>query len=183
LYENSKLTNQTHAVMAGNEFSITRGHGSPKQERKMNNMKTKIISKMLVSLGLVFVLGSAITQVHGGSPASPQDQQLPVVTIHSTGDVTRGKTGSFVLNMNPPLMLGGTYVNFSVSGTAIPGVDYVPLVSPAYIGQSGCGVILVQTLPDPRAFNRQAYSVLVTLEPGAGYEVGTPSSSTMWIRP
>jgi hypothetical protein len=147
-------------------------------------VKTKILSKVLVSLGLVFVLASGITHVYGGSPASPQDEQLPVVTIHSTGDVTRGKTGSFVLNMNPPLMLGGTYVNFSVSGTAIPGVDYVPLVSPAYIGQSGYGVILVQTLPDPRASSiRQAYSVVVTLEPGPGYAVGNPKSATMWIKP
>ena len=92
-------------------------------------MKTKIISKILLTLGLVFVLGSAITQVHGDSLASPQDQQLPVVTIYDTGNVIRGKTGSFVLSMNPQLLLGGTYVNFSVSGTAIPGVDYVALVS------------------------------------------------------
>ncbi len=153
-------------------------------------MKTKIISKILLSLGLVFVLGSAIMQAHGGSAASsdyptgPQDAEVPVVTIHSTGDVTRGKTGSFVLAMNPPVMFGGTYVNFSVSGTAIPGVDYVPLVSPAYIGQSGYGVILVQTLPDPRASAiRQAYSVVVTLKPGLGYAVGEPSSATMWIKP
>jgi len=135
---------------------------------------------MLLSLGLVFVLGGAITQVRGGSL---EDQQLPVVTIHSTGDVTRGKTGTFVLNMNP-VLLGGMYVNFAVSGTAIPGVDYVPLVSPAYIGQSGYGVLLVQTLPDPRASAvRQAYSVVVTLEPGLGYVLGQPSSATMMIEP
>jgi hypothetical protein len=153
-------------------------------------MKRKIISKILLTLGFVFVLGSAITQVHGGSPASspystsPEDVQLPVVTIYSTGDVTRGKTGSFVLNMNPPIMFGGTYVNFSVSGTAIPGVDYVPLVSPAYIGQSGYGVILVQTLPDPRASSiRQAYSVVVTLKPGLGYAIGEPSSAKIMIKP
>ena len=109
---------------------------------------------------------------------------MPVITIHSTGDVTRGKTGSFVLNMTPPLMFGGTYVNFSVSGTAIPGVDYVPLVSPAYIGQSGYGVILVQTLPDPRGRSiRRAYDLVVTLEPGAGYAIGVPSSARMWIKP
>ena len=88
------------------------------------------------------------------------------------------------LNMKPRLMLGGTYVNFSVSGTAIAGVDYVLLVSPAYIGQSGYGTILVQTLPDRRASSfRQAYSVVVTLEPGLGYAVGQPSSATMWIKP
>ena len=114
---------------------------------------------------------------------SAPDEQLPVITIHSTGDVKRGRTGSFVLDMNP-IVFGETYVNFSVSGTAIPGVDYVALISPAYIGQSGYGVVLVKTLPDPRGSSiRQAYSVVVILEPGLGYAVGIPSSATMWIKP
>ena len=114
----------------------------------------------------------------------PQEEQRPVITIHSTDNVLRGKTGSFVLNMTPALMLGGMYVNFSVSGTAKPGVDYVVLVSPAYIGQSGYGVIQVQTLADPRGSSiRQAYSVVITLKDGAGYSVGEPSSATMWIKP
>src|SRR5215510_1536107 len=140
-------------------------------------MKAKVFSKILVSLGLVFLLGSVITQVYG------EDDKYPLITIHSTGDVTRGKTGSFVVNMNP-VMFGGAYVKFSVSGTAIPGADYVALVSPAHIGQTGYGVILVQTLPDPRAAsNRQAYSVVVTLEPGPGYVVGEPKSAQMMIRP
>ena len=138
-------------------------------------MKTKIISKILLSLALVFVLGSAITQVRS------EEDKFPVITIHSTGDVTRGKTGSFVLNMNP-VVFGGMYVNFKVSGTAIPGVDYVHLVSPAHIGQSGYGVILVQTLPDRRA-PVESYSVVVTLEPGPGYAVGEPSSARMMIKP
>jgi len=76
------------------------------------------------------------------------------------------------------------YVNFSVSGTAIPGVDYVPLVSPAYVGPDGYGVILVKTLPDPRGLSsRQTYSVVVTLDPGLGYAVGQPSTAQMMIKP
>ncbi len=153
-------------------------------------MKTKTMSKILLTLGLMFVLVSAITQVQGGSsesfayPTSSEDVTLPVITIHSTGDVTRGKTGSFVLNMKPRVVFGGTWVNFSVSGSAIPGVDYVPPVSPAYIGQSGYGVILVQTLPDPRASSiRQAYSLVVTLEAGAGYAIGEAKSAQMMIKP
>jgi hypothetical protein len=137
--------------------------------------KKKIISKILLSLALVFVLGSAITQVRS------EEDKFPVVTIHSTGDVTRGKTGSFVLNMNP-VVFGGMYVNFKVSGTAIPGVDYVPLVSPAHIGQSGYGVILVESLPDRRVPD-ESYSVVVTLEPGPGYAVGKPMSAQMMIKP
>ena len=164
-------------------------------------MKTKIISKILLTLGLVFVLGSAITPVHAGTqPGSSSvigspDQQFPVVTIHSvnasgfTGStgvvsVTRGQIGTFVLSMTPQILLATTFVNFKVSGTAIPGVDYVPLVSPAFIGQSGFGVILLKTLPDPRAsVVPQAYSVVVTLEPGPGYVLGTASSAEILIKP
>ena len=153
-------------------------------------MKTKPLSKILLSLGLAFVLVSASPQMRGGNeasssyPASSEDVKLPVVTIHSTGDVTRGKTGSFVLHMKPAVPFGGSYVNFSVSGTAIPGVDYVALVSPAYIGPSGYGVIQVHTLPDPRASSiHRSYSVVVTLENGAGYALGAPSSVQMMIKP
>jgi hypothetical protein len=141
-------------------------------------MRTKILSKILVSLSMVFVLASAITQVHG------EEDKVPIITIHGTEEaVPRGKTGSFVLSMNP-IMFGGSYVNFSVKGTAIPGVDYVPLISPAHIGQSGYGVILVQTLPDRRGpASRLSYSVVVTLEPGPGYAVGESRSAQMMINP
>ena len=153
-------------------------------------MKTKIISKLIPTLALVFVFGSAITHVHGATQGSspsvigPPDQQFPVVTIHSVDDVTRGNIGTFVLSVNPKILLATTFVNFSVSGTAIPGVDYAPLVSPAFIAQSGFGVLLIKTLPDPRAsFSRQAYSVVITLEPGLGYAVGAPNSAQMFIKP
>jgi len=123
-------------------------------------------------------------RVNANSEAIPEGENRPVITIHnSTDSVTRGKTGSFVLDMHP-LMFGGMYVNFSLSGSAVAGVDYVQPLSPAYIGHSGYGVILIQTLPDPRAgSSRQAYDVVVTLEAGAGYALGIPSSARMWIKP
>ena len=153
-------------------------------------MKTTIISKFLLTLGLVFVLGSAITPVHGGTQGTPASvsgslgQQLPVVSIHSTDNVSRGKIGTFVLAASPTSPLATTFVKFSVNGTAIPGVDYTVLVSPAAIGPSGFGAILVKTLPDPRASAvPQAYSVVVTLESGPGYSLGANRSATMWIKP
>jgi hypothetical protein len=177
-------------------------------------MKTKIISKILLTLGLVLVIGSTVTPVHGGTQPSsasvigPPDQ-FPVVTINTVNAsgiptatgfngsievVTRGQIGVFVLSEKPQIPLATTFVNFKVSGTAIPGVDYVPLVSPASIGPSptannlttavGFGVILVKTLPDVRAsVVRQAQSVVVTLEPGPGYAVGQPSSAQILIKP
>ena len=147
-------------------------------------MKATIISKLLLILGSVFALGSAITH----NPALGQ-----TLTIHSTGDVTRGETGSFLVDLNGILNWGGTYVKFAVSGTAIPGVDYVALSSPAHVYlPRPCnicqgryyGVIPVKTLPDPRGpFLPQAYSVVVTLEPGVGYAIGEPSSAQIMINP
>jgi len=122
-------------------------------------------------------------RVSANSEAIPEGENRPVITIHSIDSVKRGKTGSFVVDMHP-LMFGGMYVNFSLSGSAIAGVDYVQPLSPAYIGQAGYGVILIQTLADPRAgSSRQAYDVVVTLEAGAGYALGIPSSARMWIKP
>jgi len=160
-------------------------------------MKTTMISKILLTLTLVFVLGSAITHVNGETQESAAsvigspDQQFPVVTIRSVSTsgvggstVTRGQSGVFVLSMTRQSSVATTFVNFKVTGTAIPGVDYSPLVSPTFIGQSGFGAILVKTLPDPRAgVIAQAYSVVVTLEPGPGYAVGEPSSAKILIAP
>jgi hypothetical protein len=88
------------------------------------------------------------------------------------------------LDTTPAFRFDGRYVNFKVSGTAVQGADYVALVSPAYIGRSGYAVIQIQTLPDLReSASREAYSVVVTLERGPGYEVGAASSATMWIKP
>ena len=162
----------------------------------MKNQNTVFIT---VVSALAFALAPVAhaAQIIEGGPDPIQGAASPtaqaVVTVHSTDNVTRGKTGSFVLVRGlgkiaeedmRPFMLAGTYVNFKVSGTAIAGVDYVLLVSPAYIGQSGYGVIQVKTLRDPRgsAF-RQAYSVIVTLEAGPGYAVGKSRSATMWIKP
>jgi len=111
------------------------------------------------------------------------ERNLPVITVFATDNVIRGKTGTFVLHMKSALKLGGTYVNFSLSGTAQNGVDYKLLTSPAYISGSGYGVIQIEALANPRgsAFN-QAYSVIVTLNAGAGYQVGKSSSAIMWIK-
>src|SRR5919198_1434040 len=70
------------------------------------------------------VFGTATASASSAYPTSPEGENLPVITIHSTDNVTRGNTGSFVLDMKPRLMFGGMFVNFSVGGTAIPGVDY-----------------------------------------------------------
>jgi hypothetical protein len=147
--------------------------------------QNKVFTASLVAIAFAFapVLEAAAPPDGGPAPVAA------AVTIHSTDNVIRGKTGSFVLAMTQstsgaPYLSSHPYVNFSVSGTAIQGVDYVAIVSPTLIGASGYGTILVKTLPDPRAGSaRQSYSVVVTMGPGAGYSVGQPSTATMWIKP
>ena len=159
----------------------------------MKNQNTICIA---VVLALAFALAPVTNAAPnpGGIPTSsaaalsPEGENLPVISIHSTGNVLRGKTGSFVLVMKPALAFSAMYVNFKVSGTAVAGADYVAFASPAYIGQSGYATILVKTLRDPRAATtNQAYSVVVTLEPGAGYSLGSATSAarsaTIWIKP
>jgi hypothetical protein len=140
------------------------------------------IALALAPIAQAVVPDGGPTRLPANDAQAPDDR--PLITIHSTDNVIRGKTGSFVLNMKPALMLGGTYVNFSIGGTAVAGVDYVQPLSPAYIGQGGYGVILIQTLRDPRGVsNRQSYSVVITLEAGLAYALGVPRSATMWIKP
>jgi hypothetical protein len=179
---------------------MTRVHRRPKQKRKVNKMKNQNTVLITIVSALAFALApvtKAAPHPEGGpDPVPATGASLPgagngapsavatVITVHSTDNVTRGNTGSFVLDMKPAHKFGGMYVNFKVSGTAIAGVDYVLLVSPAYIGKTGYGVIQIKTLPDPRgSSSQQAYSVTVTLEAGAGYAVGAARSATMWIKP
>jgi len=160
--------------------------------------RNNIYTVTLVAIAFAFapVLEAGQHLEGGPDPILAAGPAAPVITVHSTDNVTRRKTGSFVLvrglgkiaeddnDMSASFIPAGTYVNFKVSGTAIAGVDYVLLVSPAYIGQSGFGLIQVKTLSDQRASSsRQAYSVIVTLEPGAGYAIGASRSATMWIKP
>ncbi len=157
-----------------------------------------IIVFIAIALALAFALVPVTnaTPNPGGipSPASaaathlpgPENIELPVVSIHSAGNVLRGKTGTFILDMKPAVLFGGMYVNFSVGGTAVAGVDYVASaasLSQAYIGQSGYGVISFKTLPNPRgSSNHQAYSIVVKLEPGLGYALGESNSALIWIK-
>ena len=161
--------------------------------------RNNIYTVTLVAIAFAFApVLEAGQHLEGGPDPAQAGSAAPaaaVITVHSTDNVTRGKTGSFVLvralgkateedNDMRPALIGGTYVNFKVSGTAIAGVDYELLVSPAYIGRSGYSLIQVKTLRDPRgsAFS-QALSVIVTLEAGPGYAVGANRSATMWIKP
>ena len=157
----------------------------------MKNQNNKVTAVLFVVALALAPMVQAKSRPHRiattGAGASLAASNLPVISVYATDNVTRGKTGTFVLKMTPALNfggIGGMYAFFQLSGTAIQGVDYKVVASPAFISQSGYGTIQIETLADPRgSVSNQAYSVVVTLNDGAGYAIGKDSSAIMWIKP
>src|SRR6476620_12217654 len=98
------------------KFSMTRVHGKPNKERKIKHMKNRnnIFTTTLVALAFALALGAEASPAPDGGPTylfstassnansdgeNSDGENLPMITIHSTDNVIRGKTGSFVLNM------------------------------------------------------------------------------------
>lgn len=71
-----------------------------------------------------------------------------------------------------------TTVNLSVTGSAINGVDYQPLASTVTFGPGPRTLAaLVRPIDDAQREGRE--TVVLTIAPGTGYTVGTPSSATV----
>jgi len=71
-------------------------------------------------------------------------------------------------------------VGFTISGTATSGTDYEPLPTSVSLGISGSSAdVVVRPLLD--AVVEPAETVVLTLSPGDGYQIGSPASSTITI--
>ena len=90
-------------------------------------MKTKIISKLLLALVLIFVLGARSLRctVRG-------------LLLSMAQGISPGANRFIRLGRESCPPIGWKLVNFSVSGTAITGVDYAPLVSPVKVARVQC---------------------------------------------
>ena len=154
--------------------------------KNRNNQLTAVL--FVVALAFAPIIQAAPSP--DGGPTDPVANDWPrpdhpMVTIHSAGNVNRGGTGSFVVTAT----YGPLNVNYTLSGSAVAGVDYVRPPGQGwgfscYVGPSGYGTILIQTLPNRKAGSSlQACDVVATLEPGTAYFLGIPRSATMWIKP
>jgi hypothetical protein len=107
---------------------------------------------------------------------------LPVVTIAATIPSVvenSGGVGRFTVTRSVVTNADLT-VNFSVGGSAGPGVDYVALTSPATIPAGAASATLdVAPMDDPTA--EPSDTVIITVTSGAGYVVGAPASATVTI--
>jgi hypothetical protein len=106
----------------------------------------------------------------------------PVVTVQAFDAVASepgANTGAFLVSRTGSTALP-LVVDFSVSGTATPGLDYSSLGNTLVIGSGANSAVLTVT-PLNDAEREPAETVVLTVASGASYILGAPSSATVTI--
>ncbi len=127
----------------------------------------------------------AVTTSDGTFSVTRFTNDPPLITITSTDtnlyERIPGDTGNFTVNrlgvLNTPLT-----VNLSYSGTAVPENDFVGLPGSITIPAGRISVTLSNVVPIDNGQLDGARSIIVNVEPGAGYAVATNGSVTLQIR-
>lgn len=104
----------------------------------------------------------------------------PVVTIATTSNGAEGgNNGIFTLTTSKNFTVTRS-INISITGTATNGTDYTTITSPVSFpaGQSSVQ-IPVQVIND--ALTEPTENIIITIEEGTGYAIGTSFSATMNI--
>ncbi|MGC8991693.1 MAG: Calx-beta domain-containing protein, partial [Verrucomicrobiia bacterium] len=127
-----------------------------------------------------YVLGSfaeaAITIADNQSPAKP----TITVTAQENAAVESGLgTGGFLF-VRTGTTAGDLTVIYSVSGTAVNGVDYTQISGIVTIPAGQTNVVVPVSAIDDAAVEGDE-SVTVTILPNAAYNIGTPASATVTI--
>ena len=130
-----------------------------------------------IAAGTAYVVGSP-----SSATATVDDIFIPGVTVTAT-DATAseagGDTATFTITRNDTA--SAATVNYTVGGTATPGVDYLALGGTILFaaGQESTTVMIVPI--DDDVYERAAETVVLTLVAGEGYTVGAPLSATVTI--
>ncbi len=112
--------------------------------------------------------------VSGGTlPAVSVDAAVPQATEHllSPGVITLTRTGPVDADL---------IVRFSVSGTATPGADYLALTGSATM-VAGNSSVTIPVTPLDDSFVEPDETIIVTLNSGAGYTIGSPTRATVTV--
>jgi deoxycytidine triphosphate deaminase len=111
------------------------------------------------------------------------DNDIPAVTVTAT-DASAGESvldpGTFTFSRTGPTTSALT-VSYSVGGTATSGTDYTPLLSGSITIPGGQSTIDVTITPIRDNLVEGPETVVVTVQAGAGYAVGSPASGTVTI--
>lgn len=106
-------------------------------------------------------------------------QTASIVATDPTATEAGPTTGTFTVTLATGSS-GTTTVNYSVSGTATPGSDYMALSGTVDITDGNTtGTITVTPVDDSETESNE--TVIVSLSSGVGYTVGSPSQATVTI--
>jgi hypothetical protein len=110
------------------------------------------------------------------------DGDLPVATVTATRAVAyeNARTGKFTVNFANPNSFDTT-VNYTLTGTATNGVDYVTVTNKALI-PAGLTSALITVTPINNLKIDGNRTVNLTLNSGTGYLVGSTSNATVTIQ-
>ncbi|RMD68242.1 MAG: sodium:calcium exchanger, partial [Cyanobacteria bacterium J149] len=109
---------------------------------------------------------------------NPLPTIIPSVTILLENDTNEGSelAGVFKLLLSNPAPRGGLVINYQVTGTATPNVDYNTLSGSIEIPEGETSVFLNVPVIDDKV-KENAETVIVTLQAGDGYTVNNATSN------
>ena len=139
--------------------------------------KTGLIHGLFANAGKILLQVQVQNASGTGSASLEIDvaaaNSLPVVTLAATAnaDVTTGQAGAFTLSLSAASGADLT-IHYTVKGSAIPGTDYQMLKGTAKI-KAGKTSKAIKVVPVGDLGGASKKTVVLTLQPGTGYTVGT----------
>ena len=111
-----------------------------------------------------------------------RDDEKVSVSITATDNAASepgDNTGRFQISRGP-VVNGNLTVNFAISGTATPGVDYVPLDNPVVI-PDGASSVSFDLIVFDDLHQEPTEDVILTLLPSTNYNLGSPNQAKVTI--
>ncbi|SDQ27203.1 Calx-beta domain-containing protein [Flagellimonas zhangzhouensis] len=112
------------------------------------------------------------------------DDDNPTATLTATDDTateTGTTTGEFTVNLDATNISGSPLtINYSVSGTATSGDDFIALTGSVQIANNSSSATILLTPIDDTEVEVDE-TVILNLEAGTGYSVGNPDEATVTI--
>lgn len=119
----------------------------------------------------------------GSATLNLRDDERVTVTVSAPDNAASepgSDFGAFTISRNGSAS-GNLTVNFAVNGTALPGVDYVPLENPIVIPDGSSSVTLT-VIPFEDLFWEPTETVSITLVASTNYNLGGPAHATVEIQ-
>lgn len=137
-----------------------------------------------ITLDTVTATGYDTSSIAASPPLlTIQDNDTPVATVVATTPTTsEGSATAGVFTITLTGTVAPASVNFTVTGTATDGTDYTSIASPLAAPVIGGNTINVDSSTLDDFVGEGAETVILTIDAGTGYDVGTANTATVTIQ-